>query len=57
MPTSPGDDTGIIDSSLRKPDTFFFFWLGADLVPQEDFSFSLMFHYEREMCHFLPLTL
>lgn len=24
MPTSPGDDTGIIDSSLGKPDTFFF---------------------------------
>lgn len=23
MPTTPGDDTGIIDS-LRKPDTFFF---------------------------------
>lgn len=55
MPTSPGDDIGIIDSSLRKPDTFFFL-LCADLVPQEDFSFSLMFHYEREMCHFLPLT-
>lgn len=54
MPTTPGDDTGIIDS-LRKPDTFFcLFSLCADLFPEEVFSFLLTFHWKREMCCFLP---